>query len=45
MAAVSSQAVIELVAGAGCLLGALGGAAGFVELVRQSRRGQRDLHE
>jgi len=45
MAPTKSQAVIELVVAVGCLLGAIGGVARVSELVRQSRRGQRDLRE
>jgi hypothetical protein len=39
MAPIKSQAVIELVVAVGCLLGAIGGVARVIELVRQSRRG------
>ncbi len=35
IAPAKSQAVIELVVAAGCILGAIGGAARVVELVRQ----------
>jgi len=45
MAPIKSQAVIELVAAVGCLLGAIGGVARVVELVRQTREGQRDPGE
>ena len=45
MAPAKSQAVIELVAAVGCLLGAIGGVARVVELVRQSKGGQRGSGE